>query len=242
MTQLPISMPDLPPYREAVGKLVSAASLRAAALTTSDPVVLLGLSFLARAGDPVRKEIGEMAVKVRGEYAAILALLSVMMDRIDAESVGELVRRDPDNALGHYLQGTLLHVSNRESEALDAFRKAAACSELRFYDSITGEALFKALDAIALQGPDRLCALSWTAARWTDFSGAGIQPVYWTLSELGRPADTATRSELAEILLTLAGHLFATNFTNRWFAQRAVEAAFVLRAELAATENPPKRN
>src|SRR5438876_191564 len=179
MTQLPITMPSLSSYRESVDQVASADNLKAVAATTSDPEVLLGLSFLAKAGDPVRKELAEMAARTRNEYTPIAAVLSLIMDRIDDESVGELVRRDPDNALGHYLQGTLLHVSNRESEALAAFRKAAACSELRLYDSTTGEALFKALDALELKGLDRLCALSWTVSRWTNFSSAGIQPIYW---------------------------------------------------------------
>ena len=242
MIQLPISMPNLPPYRESVDKAASAESLRAVASATGDPAVLLGLSFLARTGAPVRKDIAEKAVRARSEFAPVVAVLSVMMDRIDPESVGELVQRDPDNALGYYLQGALLHVSSCESEALGAFRKAAACSELRCSDSTTGDALFKALDALGLQGLDRLCAVSWTTARWADFSGAGIQPTSQAVTEMARTADATIRSELAEILLALAGHLFATNFTNRWFAQRAVEAAFVLRAELAGAENPPKRN
>src|SRR6266498_1456837 len=116
MIQLPISMPSLPSYRESVDKAASAESLRAAAAATADPLVLLGLSFLAKAGDPVRKEIAEIAVRARNEYAPIVAVLSVIMDRIDAASVAELVQRDPDNALGHYLHGTLLHISDRESE------------------------------------------------------------------------------------------------------------------------------
>ena len=231
--RLPIKMPDLPPHRESVEKAVSAENLRVMASATSDPVVLLGLAFLARSGAPVRKEIGEMAVRARSDYAPIVAVLSVMMDRIDEESVGELVQRDPDNALGHYLNGALLHVANREGESLDVFRKAAACSEMRFYDSTTGEALFKALDVLGLQGLDRLCALSWVVSRWGDFSSVGIQPTYQILADVGRNAEPATRAEVAEILLTLAGHLFAANFTNRWFAQRAVEAAFTIKAKLA---------
>src|SRR5438552_4458039 len=242
MTPLPIKIPNLPSFRESVDMAVSADSLRAVASTTTDPFVLLGLSFLAKAGDPVRKDLSEMVVKAKPEYAPIAAVLTVIMDRIDAESVGALIQQDPDNALGHYLQGALLHVSNRESEALDAFRKASACPELRLYDSSAGDALFKALDALGLQGLDRLCALSWSISRWTDFPSIGIQPTYWALSELARAADMATRSELAEILLALAGHLFASNFTNRWFAHRAVEAAFSLKAELAGAENTPKMN
>ena len=242
MIQLPINVPSLPPYRESVDKVALAENLEAVASATSDPDILLGLTFLAKAGDPVRKELAEMAVRTRNEYNPIAAVLSLIMDRIDEESVGELVHRDPDNALGHYLQGTLLHVSNRESEALSIFGKAAACSELRLYDSTTGEALFKALDALDLKGLDRLCALSWTVSRWTNFSSVGIQPIYWALSELARPADRATRSALAETLMTLAGHLFATNFTNRWFARQAVQSAFVLKAELAAAEHAPTMN
>jgi len=242
MIQLPINIPRLPPYREAVDKVASAENLKAVASATSDPEILLGLTFLAKAGDPVRKELAEMAVRTRKEYTPIVAVLSLIMDRIDEQSVGELVHRDPDNALGHYLQGTLLHVSNRESEALSEFGKAAACSELRLYDSTTGEALFKALDALDLKSLDRLCALSWTASRWTNFSCFGIQPIYWALSELARPADRATRSALAETLITLAGHLYATNFTTRWFARQAVASAFGLKAELAAAEHAPTMN
>src|SRR5262249_44742604 len=74
-----------------------------------------------------------------------------------------------------------------------------------------------------------------------NFSAFGFQPTYWAISELAKTADMATRAELAEILLTLAGHLFATNFFNRFFAQRAVEAAFTLKAELVAKDNPSKR-
>jgi hypothetical protein len=74
-----------------------------------------------------------------------------------------------------------------------------------------------------------------------EFSSIGIQPIYWALSEMARPADVSTRSELAEILLGLAGHLFTTNFTNRWFARMAVQSAFGLKAELAA-DRPPIMN
>jgi hypothetical protein len=239
--QLPISMPNLPPFLESVQQAVSAESLRSAARATTDPAVLLGLSVLAKSGDAVRKELADIVLRSKSEYASVLAVLTVMMERIDDVSVAELVQQDPDNALGRYLQGTLFHVSNRDDESLDAFRRAAACSELRCYDSITGEALFKAVDALGLQGRDRLCALSWTISRWQNFSSLGFQPVYWAMSELAKEADPGTRSELAEILLTLAGHLFASNFVNRFFAQRAVEAAFTLKAELLAAESLPKR-
>ena len=241
MTQLPIKMPNLASFRESVDRSVSAESLRALASTTTDPIVSLGFSFLARSGDPVRKELADLAVRGKSDYARVVAVLAVMMERIDAESVGELVQRDPDNALGHYLQGALFHVGNRDNEALEAFRRAATCSELRCYEPTTGEALFKAIDALGLQGLDRLCALSWAVSRWTNFSSAAFQPTYRAVSELAKAADTATRSELAEILLSLAGHLFATNFTNRFFALRAAEAAFILKAELAAAESQAKR-
>ena len=147
MIQLPIRMPNLPPFLESVERAVSAENLRSAGSAATDPIVLLGLSVLTRAGDPLRKDLAEMAVRTRSEYVPVVAVLSVMMERIDADSVAELVQRDPDNALGHYLQGTLLHVSDRDHEALEAFRRGAACAELRCYDSIVGEALFKAIPA-----------------------------------------------------------------------------------------------
>jgi hypothetical protein len=242
MIQLPIRMPNLPSFSEPVERAAAADNLRTVASTTSEALVLLGLSFFAKAGDPVRKEISAMAVRAKSEYAPIVAVLAVIMDGIDAESVDELVQRDRDSALGDYLQGTLLHVANHESEALDAFRKAAVCPALRLYDVTTGPALFNALDALNLTGRDRLCALSWTASRWANFSALGIQPIYWALSELSVPADMTTRSEIAEILLALAGHLFGTNFRNRWFAQQAVERSLRLKAELAASENSAKMN
>jgi hypothetical protein len=39
-------------------------------------------------------------------------------------------------------------------------------------------------------------------------------------------------------LLILAGHLYAWNFQNRWFAQRALETAFLLKAEVAPNKSP----
>jgi hypothetical protein len=238
--RLPIKMPNLPPGRDSVARLVSADNLRSVAAATNDPQVLLGLAVLAGAGDPVRKELADLAVCARADYVPVAAILTVMLDRVDSESASEVVKRDPENALGHYLTGTMLHVANNEPEALAAFHKAAACLELRLYDSMVGEALFKALDALNARDLDRLCASSWATSRWTDFSSAAIQPMYNALSEIAR-ANSGARAEVAEILLTLAGHLFSTNFTNRWFAQRAIEAAFSLKAQLAG-ENSAKRN
>ena len=242
MTRLPLKVPNLPPTLESVGRAVAAESLRGVATASTDPLVLLGLCFLARSGDRVRRELADLALSRRCDYAPITALLSVMLDRVDADSAGELVRKDPDNALGHYLLGTLLHISNHEDEALEECRRAAGCAEMRFYGATLGEALFKALGALGLQGPDRVCALSWATSRWTDFSSFGIQPIYGAISELARGAAPATRLELAETLLALAGHLFVTNFTNRWFSLRAVEAAFILRAGFETEASPARRN
>src|SRR6516225_6018382 len=136
MIHLPTRMPDLSPARERVQFAVSSENLRAAAAQTTDPSILLGLSFMVRSGqDSMRKELGALASASNSQYTPIVSELCLMLDRIDAETVGELVHRDPNNALGHYLQGALLHVSNRSTEALTSFRMAAACSELRCYDS-----------------------------------------------------------------------------------------------------------
>ena len=123
MIHLPTKMQDLPPFCESVKRAVSAENLRAAASSTAEPLCLLGLSFLARSGDQVRSEIADRVVRATPEYAHIAALLPVAMDRIDADSVSELVQKDPENALGYYLQGALLHVSKREVEAMAALER-----------------------------------------------------------------------------------------------------------------------
>jgi hypothetical protein len=190
----------------------------------------------------VRQELADLAVRQKSDYAPITALLSVMLDRVDADSAGELVRKDPDNAIGHYLLGTLFHISNNADGALEEFKCAAGRTEMRFYGPILGEALFKTLDALGLQGADRVCALGWATSRWTDFASFAIQPVYHAISELARSAVPATREELTQILLAIAGHLFVTNFTNRWFALRAVEAALIHRAGSEAESSLARRN
>ncbi len=232
----------LPTYREAVDRAVSAKSLKAAATKTTDPQVLLGLTFLAQSGDATRRELTDLVVKTKPEYAAILAVLALAMDGVDEKSIGDLIRLDPDNALGHYLRATALYRSGREREALEAFRKAAACPELRLYEAITGEALIQALDTLHLDGQDRLCALSWMASRWSNFGAIGLQDIQSAVSEVARTADTATRKELSDLLLVLAGHLFASNFNNRWYAERALESAFRMKAEIGAAEKSPTMN
>jgi hypothetical protein len=164
------------------------------------------------------------------------------MDGADEQSVGELIRRDPDNALGYYLQADQLYHSGKEKESLDAFRKAAACPELRLYGSTTTDALFKALDSLNLTGRDRLAALSWMASRVQNFYIFNLQYQKDDLMEMARKADLGIRKEISELLLVLGGHLFATNFQNRQFAEWAVQAAFRLKAEIAAAEKSPTMN
>jgi hypothetical protein len=235
MIKLPTNIPDLPPFLERVRRAVSSESLKAAAASTEEPLLLLGFAFLARAGHPVRGEIARKAVAAAPNYAPIAALLAVTLDRIDESSLAELIRTDPTNALGHYLQGALLHASKNDADALHAFRIAARLPEARFYSDILGKASFVALNALNLDGADRLCAMSWSISRWLGFSSIGLQPIIWSLPELARNLDPTLRTEVADVLLNLAGHLFATHFTNRWFAQRAVEQAFIMRADLEHT-------
>src|SRR4030095_13563831 len=96
----------LPSYSEAVDRAISTENLKATAAKTTDPQVLLGLAFLAQSGDPTRREIADIAMKTKPEYAAILAVVTLAMDGVDEKSIGDLIRIDPDNALGHYLRGT----------------------------------------------------------------------------------------------------------------------------------------
>ena len=232
----------LPTYREAVDKAIAAESLRAAAAKTTDPEVWLGLAYLAQVGSPVRGELLDKAVKAKPEYAPVVAVLAIAMDGSDEKSVEELIRRDPDNALGHYLQAEMLYEQRKEKDALAAFRKAAACPEIRLYENTTAPALFKALDALGLQGRARLCAASWMATRLSNFKITCLQPLYGSLRELARHADLATRKEISELLLILGGQLYATDFHNRTFAQRAVMNAFQLKAEVAHAEKSPTMN
>ncbi|MCI0535829.1 MAG: hypothetical protein L0Z50_11450 [Verrucomicrobiales bacterium] len=210
----------LHPFREAVEKAISTEQLKAFA-TKADPEILLGLAMLAQAENPVRKELSHLAGRAKAEYAPVIALLPLMLDGVDENSVGELITRDPDNALGYYLQGNLLYQAGQQREALDAFRKAARCPEMRLYNAITSDALFKSVDELNFQGEDRLCALSWMAARLQNFSSAALQWLQMSLSEMATASDLATRKEISDLLLVLAGHLFATSFGNHWFGERA---------------------
>ena len=232
----------LPTYREAVDKAIAAESLRAAAAKTTDPEVWLGLAYLAQVENPIRGELLDMAVKARPEYTPIASVLAIAMGGSDERSADELIRRDPDNALGYYLQAELLYQQRREKEALAAFRKAAARSELRLYENTTAAALFKALDALNLRGRDRLCAASWMATRSLNFKIICWQPLYRSLRDLARSADLGTRKEISELLLVLAGQLYATDFEGRIHAQRAVVDAFGLKVEVAYAEKSPTVN
>jgi tetratricopeptide (TPR) repeat protein len=229
-------------YREAVDKAIAEESLRATAAKTTDSEVWLGLAYLAQVGSPVRGELLDKAVKAKPEYAPIAGVLAIAMDGSDEKSVDELIRRDLDNALGYYLQAELLYQQRKATEALAAFRKAAACPELRLYENTTAAALFKALDALNLAGRDRLCTASWMATRSSNFKIICLQPLYRSLRELAGSADLGTRKAISELLLVLGGQLYATDFENRTFAQRAVMDAFQLKAEIAHAEKSPTVN
>lgn len=233
---------DLPIYCKPVEQVVATENLKTVASKTTDLDVWLGLAYLARVGSPARQEISQMAVKAKPEYRPVVAVLSVMMDGADDRSVSELLTRDPDNALGHYLRGNLLYHSGQEAEGIESFRRAAACSELRLYEGITSEALLKALDALGLKGRERLGALSWMATRESNFHITYLQSLSRTLSEFARKAGAQARKEISDLLLILAGHLRATNFDNRSFAERALRSAFRLKAEIAADEKSPTMN
>ncbi len=150
MFKPPTKFPDLPPILDGVARAVASENLKAVARQSQDPQVFLGLAFLARAGDPVRRELGQMAASGRAEYKPVVAVLGLEMDGVEEATLNDVLEADPENALGYYLLGTLRHISNGRTEALQAFRRAGACAQLRLYEAITGEALFKAVDALRL--------------------------------------------------------------------------------------------
>jgi beta-lactamase regulating signal transducer with metallopeptidase domain len=232
----------LPSNSAAVDKAVSAENLRALASRTSDPDVLLGLVYLAATGSPARPEISELAVKARPEFAPMVAILSIAMDGANEQSIGELIRTDPENALGYYLEANRLYQAGKEKESLAMFQKAAKCAELRLYGTETATALFKALDALNLHGRDRLAASSWKATEMSNFYIGDLQPLRDDLSEMGSKADVATRKEISDLLLVLGGQLYATNFENRQLAEWTVQDAFRLKAMIAAAEKSPDKN
>ncbi|MCI0748440.1 MAG: hypothetical protein L0Y58_23790, partial [Verrucomicrobia subdivision 3 bacterium] len=192
---------------------------------TTDPRSLLGLACLARAGSPVRREIADVAVRLNPEYRPVVSVLTVTMDGIDERAVGELIRQDPDNALGHYLRAMLCYAADRDSESREAYRRAAHCSELRLFEPVTGAAILKAVDALDLGPRDRLCALSWMACRSASFTARVMQWLSAPLGEFARDAARGVRQEISGLLVSLAGHLFATNYYNRWAAKQALEHA-----------------
>ena len=242
MFELPAKMIALSTFRESVAKAFAGEHLKAAATRTNDPEVLLGLAALAQAGSPVRQEIAHMATLVRPGYAPIVAVLAVVLDGVNESSIREVLERDPDNALGYYLEGALLHQSAKEHQALEAFRKAAACSEMRLYESTTAPALFKALDALHLVDRDRLCAGSWMGCRFSNFGASVLQLLRNSVSELEQ-LNIGTRKEVADLLLVLAAHLFGTNYYNRWLANACLESAlFALKAKSAPADSAPTKD
>jgi hypothetical protein len=233
------SRADSPTHNATVDKAVAAENLKAIAMKCSDPDILLGLDFLVEQGNPVRQEIAAMIVKIKPEYAPIVSIISVRMDGVNEKTVAEIIKSDPENACGYYLQGKLLFQDGKSMEALEACRQGAARAQLRFYEDVTARSLFKALDALELKGRDRLCALSWIAVRCMNGDIEDWQPVVHALGDLARTADVETRKEICDVLLMLAGHLYTTTLENREFADYALLTSFRYKAEIAAAENSP---
>jgi hypothetical protein len=231
-----------PPLNEAVAKAAAATNLQVVASRTTDPDLLLGLSFLAQPGDPVRTELAEIAVKAKPELMPVAVVLANAMDGVDEQSIEDHIRHDPDNALGYYLLGIRLYKPGSEKESLDAFRKGAACPELRLYGGVVSNVLFKALDALNLKGRDRLCASSWMATRWANFEIGNLQSQGNVLWRLAKNADAETRKEISDLMLAVAGHLIGTDYQNRVFGERVLMNAFRLKAEIAASEHSPTMN
>src|ERR1700722_34123 len=225
-----------PSLNEAVEKAVAPTNLRAVAARTSDPEVWLGLSFLAQPGDPVRPELSEKAVEARPELSPVAIILANAMDGVDKQSIDKLIHRDPDNALGYYLLGNQLSKPGAEKETLEAFRKGAACPELRLYGGAVSNVLFKALDALDLKGRDRLCASSWMATRWANFEIGNLQSQGNVLGRMAQDADVGTQKEISDLMVAVAGHLIGSDFQNRIFGERVLVGAFHFKASIAASE------
>src|SRR5579862_408260 len=230
-------LPQFPSLNKAVDSAAAPANLRAVAARTTDPEVWLGLSFLAQAGDPVRPELSERAVKAKPELEPAALVMAIAMNGPDDASVAKLIQRDPDNALGYYLECRESKPGG-EKEQFKVFRKGVACPEMRLYEGAISNALFKALDALDLKGRDRLCASSWMATRWFNLK-MNLQTQRHVLWEMSEGADIKTKKEVANLMLAVAGHLIASDFQDRIFGEWTLASAFHIEADIAASEKSP---
>jgi hypothetical protein len=196
--------------------------------------------YLARDVDPAFTEIAAKVTKSKAEYAPAAAVVRVIIANADEASIAELIARDGENALGHYLNAHALYTADKDKDALAAYQKASQCREMRLYESTTSAALFKALTALKLEGRDRLCALSWVATRAFNFGVFQLQALPHDIGEIAGKAPADQREAMSDLLLVLAGHLYTTNADNRRYGDRALESAFRTKAELAAEQNSPK--
>ncbi|HEX8523709.1 MAG TPA: hypothetical protein VF669_15750 [Tepidisphaeraceae bacterium] len=233
-------MYDLPLLLEPVQKAVSAENLSKVADATEDADVLIGLAELGPVKYPQREALLARAAKIKPAYSSIAAAVVVMTEGAGDANVARLIERDPENALGYYLRADLLYQQKQDAPALEAYDKATKCRDLRLYEAVRSQGVLKALDALKLQGRERVYVLSWFATRWANWLIIQIQPLHNNLSELARRGELAQRGEIADKLLVLAGHLYRTNFNNRAFGERALQDAFRLKAEVAAAENSPR--
>src|SRR5688572_28455499 len=101
-------MHAMPMPCEETAKALASEKLKELAAATNDPDVLLRLMYLTQTNDPAGEEIAKLVVKAKPDYAAVMAVLRVTIARPEEANVAELIARDPDNALGHYLRATLL--------------------------------------------------------------------------------------------------------------------------------------
>lgn len=235
-------VPPLPIPVDSVDKALAPDKLKAAADQSNDPDVLLGLLYLSRDIDPAFTEIAAKLAKTKAEYAPAAAVVRVIIANADDASIAELIARDGENALGHYLQAHALYTADKDKEALAAYQKATQCREMRLYDATTSAALFKALTALKLEGRDRACALSWVASRALNFGVSYMQALPSDVAEMARRSQADQREQISDQLLVIAGHLYTTNPDNRRYGDRALESAFRMKAELAAEQGSPKMN
>jgi hypothetical protein len=89
-----------------------------------------------------------------------------------------------------------------------------------------------------LKGRDRLAALTWIEARWSNFGLGRLQ--YLNISALESVLSGAgdNRAEVSELLIGMAGHFSALE-SGPMFSLRPLLQAFRLKAELAGQQRSP---
>ncbi len=225
-------------WDERYGEATSAERIEAAVARERDAGVLMGLSLLANRGNAdILRRISEIMPNGVPAYYAL-------QYRLNEEQAAAFVDVDPFNALAHYALVQALCAAGRPQEAMESFRRGAKCKTIRTYRKEAAESLFKALDALGVEGALRLHAIG--QARWRRFQR--VQPLEWRRIQrvAGQTAGMGEEDKrvLAENLMAYAGQVLDAKEEwprGKWSAYTAMAEAFRIREGMVREKDAPER-